>query len=106
MHSGDSNPRVQSSGPTEKNKILRGFNSNTKFLYLLKVTPTSLRGALQLEAAYPVLPYWEKQAERCDNGKFTALGATFDSISDAENSVKQKRQILIKWLCEVNQSYK
>jgi hypothetical protein len=66
-----------------------------------QVTPRSLSAILQLEAVHPVIPYWERQTERLSDGRFSSLGAIFDSISDAENSVKEKRQILIKWLCEV-----
>lgn len=66
-----------------------------------QITPRSLTAILQLEASHPVIPYWERQTERLADGRFTALGAIFDTISNAENSVKEKRQILIKWMCEV-----
>jgi hypothetical protein len=64
------------------------------------VTPQSLSALLHLEAVHPVLPYWSNQCER-KNGFIEAFGTKFETVVEAEKSVKEKRQILIKWICDV-----
>ena len=68
-----------------------------------------MKALFNVEAAYPVIQssVWGKQTSRCPDHeggivRFEALGTQFDSITDAENSVKEKRQMLIKWMCEVS----
>ena len=80
---------------------------------------------MQTESAHMIMPYWERQMKRVDNPtdgmKFKALGKKFifcsktlkcnsdcpyRTFQEANQSIKDKRKKVIRWMYEVRYSKK